>query len=99
MLNLFTPNPKNPQEEVFDTLLQTPNIQIEKITSNGQTSSSWYEQEKDEWVLLIEGEGHLLFENNEELQLKKGEYIFIAKMKKHKVVYTASPTIWLVIYF
>jgi cupin 2 domain-containing protein len=99
MTNLFSTDKATLSEEVFETLLKLPNIHIEKITSNGQTSSQWYESEKEEWVVLIEGEGKLLFDNGEELTLKKGEHLYIAKMKKHKVTYTSSPTIWLAIHF
>ena len=99
MNNLFTPNVQDTNKEVFDTLLQTSQIQIEKITSHGQTSEKWYEQDRDEWVVLIEGEGKLLFEDGSEVRLKKGEHIHIPCMKRHKVTYTSSPAIWLAIYF
>lgn len=100
MQNLFSPNNKNPKEEQFDTLLKTKNIHIEKITSHGQVSEEWYEQERDEWVLLIEGEGWLLFEEEKsEVHLKKGEYTYIPKMKRHKVIHTSSPAIWLAVHF
>jgi len=99
MINLFKPNLSNTKEETFDTILKHPNLHVEKITSFGQTSDKWYEQEKDEWVVLLEGEGTLLFEYEEEVHLKIGEHIFIPKMKKHKVIYTSSPAIWLAIHF
>lgn len=99
MINLFTPNIQDPKSEQFNTLLKTPNIHIEKITSNGQVSSEWYEQDKDEWVVLIEGEGHLFFEDGSEVKLLKGEHLFIPKMQKHKVIYTSSPALWLAVHF
>lgn len=99
MDNLFSADTANKQEEHFSTLLKTENIHIEKIVSNGQTSSKWYEQEKDEWVVLIDGEATLLFYDKSELKLKKGEYVYIPKMKKHKVTYTSSPAIWLAVHF
>jgi len=112
MTNLFTPNTQDPKNEQFDTLLQTASIHIEKITSHGQSSDEWYEQDRNEWVVLIEGEGKLLFketsasqtasacfDDRNEVKLVKGEHIFIPKMKKHKVIYTSSPAIWLAIYF
>jgi len=99
MINLFSAEKANKKEEVFESLLKLPNIQIEKITSNGQSSSTWYESEKNEWVVLIEGEGKLLFENGKEITLKKGEHIHIGKQQKHKVTYTSSPAIWLAIHF
>jgi len=99
MNNIYIPNQSNPKEEQFDTLLQTQNIHIEKITSNGQVSNEWYEQEKDEWVVLIEGEGELLFKDGTKVKLLKGEHIYIPRMKKHKIIYTTSPAIWLAIHF
>ena len=99
MNNIFTPNMQDPSQEIFDTLLQTDSIQIEKITSHGQISNAWYQQNRDEWVILIEGEGRLLFEDGNEVTLKKGEHIHIPRMKKHKVIYTSSPTIWLAVHF
>ena len=100
MLNLFKLNLFNPDEEQFETLLKTQKIHIEKITSNGQISDEWYEQDRDEWVVVLEGEGRLLFEeDNSVIHLNKGEHIYIPKMKRHKVVYTSEPTIWLAIHF
>ncbi len=100
MSNLFEPNASDPNTEQFDTLLKTKNIHIEKITSHGQTSDEWYEQERDEWVVILEGEGKILFEkDNRTVDLIRGEYIHIPKMKRHKVIYTMTPTIWLAIHF
>ncbi|HIC44673.1 MAG TPA: cupin domain-containing protein [Sulfurimonas sp.] len=99
MQNIFTPNTNDLNSEQFDILLEKTNIQIQKITSHGQVSDKWYEQDRDEWVVLIEGEGIVRFEDGKELHLKKGEHLHIPKRQKHKVVYTASPTIWLAIHF
>ena len=98
-MNIFLPNIEDPSIEHFDTLLQTDKLKIEKITSHGQTSSEWYDQDSDEWVVLLEGEATLLFEEDREIPLIKGEYIFIASGVRHKVIYTSSPTIWLAIHF
>lgn len=99
MSNLFEPNSNDPSREQFDTLLQTSTIHIEKITSYGQTSQAWYEQERDEWVVVVEGQGELLFEDGSVKVLAQGDYLHIPKMQKHKVIHTASPTIWLAIHF
>jgi cupin 2 domain-containing protein len=99
MQNLFSPNPNALLKEQFDTLLKTQTLSIEKITSNGQTSSQWYDQDRHEWVVIIEGEGSLLFEDGREIHLKKGEHLYIPKHTKHKVIYSASPTIWLAVHF
>ncbi len=100
MINLFDSNPLSIDDEQFETLLKTQNIHIEKIISNGQVSDGWYKQERDEWVVVLEGEGRLLFEDgNHTVDLLKGEHLHIPRMKKHKVIYTSKPTIWLAIHF
>ncbi len=100
MTNLFEVNSSDTTKEQFDTLLKTKTLHIEKITSNGQVSDEWYEQKRDEWVVVLEGEGSILFEEEKRsVHLVKGEYIHIPKMKKHKVTYTSAPTIWLAIHF
>ncbi|PHR57520.1 MAG: cupin [Arcobacter sp.] len=98
MKNLFTANTNDVNNEQFDTLFQTKNIHIEKITSHGQVSDEWCTSEKDEWIVLVEGEGKLLFEDGRELHLKKGEHLHIQKMQIHKVIYTSTPAIWLAIH-
>jgi cupin 2 domain-containing protein len=99
MTNLFSDKVSDTKVENFETLLKTPSIHIEKIVSNGQVSSQWYESDRDEWVVLIEGEAQLLYENTTEIKLIKGEHLFIPRKQKHKVTYTSSPAIWLAIHF
>jgi len=98
MSNLFSTQVQDKNKEHFEILLKTDHLKIEKIISNGQTSSQWYDQDEDEWVVLIEGEAELLFIDKSRVRLHKGEYLFIPKKKKHKVVYTSSPAIWLAIF-
>ena len=53
--NLFNQIPTDLSEEVFETLAQSSEVKIERIISNGQASpkSGWYDQEKDEWVIVL----------------------------------------------
>ncbi|MFK7907223.1 MAG: hypothetical protein AB8B69_18950, partial [Chitinophagales bacterium] len=48
-----------PKEEFFQPLLQNKNkdVLIERIISTGQITpeNEWYEQAKDEWVVLLQG--------------------------------------------
>ena len=89
-------------KEIFDTLLQNQNIKIERIISYGQTSpdSFWYDQEENEFVLLLEGEAKIEFKDKT-IALKRGDYLLIPKYTKHRVSYTLpnKPTIWLAIFF
>jgi hypothetical protein len=51
-------------DEVVAELLTTLNLRIERIVSTGQASppDGWYDQEWDEWVILLRGGARLQFE-------------------------------------
>ncbi|MCW5200101.1 cupin domain-containing protein, partial [Desulfobulbus sp. F1] len=79
MNNIFTSLPLKLEQESFDVLLKDKNICIERIVSKGHTSpeSGWYDQEENEWVLVLEGAGTILFENGKQVTLNKGDYLHI----------------------
>ncbi len=102
--NIFQlPTPS--KEEIFETLLQKKSVLIERIISTGQITpeNEWYDQEKDEWVVLLQGKATLLFDHKEgdTLQLEAGDFVFIEAKRKHRVIYTSSepPCIWLAVHF
>lgn len=94
---------KNFSEEIFETILTGENIKIERIISNGQTTpeNEWYNQDKNEWVLLIQGEAEILFEIDEKTTLRAGDYLLIPAHKRHRVTFTSCnpPCIWLAVFF
>ena len=64
--NLFQlPNPLPPTEELFTPLLEHENLRIERIVSKGQTTppGQWYDQDQDEWVILLQGQATLIYGN------------------------------------
>lgn len=89
-------------KEWFETLASGENLILERIVSHGQTTpdGQWYDQELDEWVVLIQGEATLEFQDEEVMALHKGDYLFIPAHKKHRVSFTSStpPCIWLAIH-
>ncbi len=91
------------EKEVFQALFEKRNIQIERILSNGQRSprTGYYDQEKDEWVILLAGKAGIEFKEQEIIHLRKGDYLLIKAHQKHRVVYTSQhpPCIWLAIHF
>lgn len=102
--NLFTNLPSlSLDNEEFKTLLESDKIKIERIVSTGQNSPEdfWYEQEQNEWVIVLDGEAILSFENEDDVILKKGDFINIPSYKKHRVKSTIknSYTIWLAIFY
>ena len=104
MKNLFASLPADLENEHFDELLQTKNIRIERIVSKGHISpeTGWYDQEEHEWVLVLEGAGTLLFaEDNRQVTLRKGDYLYIPAHTKHKVIWMEPEalTVWLAVHY
>jgi len=91
------------QNEVFDILCNSNSVRIERIISSGQVtpSGSWYNQELNEWVLLIRGTAVLEFENSGEVRLSDGDYLTIPSGIKHRVTYTSTnpSCIWLAVHY
>lgn len=102
-MNLFHVKSDLPDEEIFDQLYQNENIRIERIISCGQCSPPefWYEQEDDEWVLLLQGEAVISYRNHEKVLMKTGDYLLIPAGIAHRVEMTSAdpPCIWLAIFF
>lgn len=103
MPNLFTDIPAVLPDELFEIIASTPNIKIERIVSRGHTTpeGEWYNQDWNEWVVLLQGTARLLFEDGEEVKLQVGDYRLIAAHEKHRVTYTApdEDTVWLAVHF
>lgn len=104
MGSLFEGIPNQLPEEIFDTLFSKDNIKIERIVSRGHASPEgfWYDQEKDEFVLVVQGRAGLRIENeNNIIILKAGDYLNIAAHVKHRIEWTESTceTIWLAVHY
>lgn len=89
-------------EEFFEPLLPDKGVLIEKIVSAGQTSPPdfWYDQERDEWVAVLQGEAVLQWETGGEQRLLPGDWLCIPAHKRHRVAYTSCepPCIWLAVH-
>jgi cupin 2 domain-containing protein len=102
--NIFANLPDASSSEVFQTLAENGAVRIERIISHGQATpeGEWFDQELDEWVLLLSGSAKIFFENNvSPLRMKPGDYIMIAARQRHRVVWTDSKvqTVWLAVHF
>ena len=93
---------KTKGEESFETLLESDKVLMEKITTHGELKSpgKWYDQKKDEWVMLIQGKATLEFAHNHNIELNKGDYLMIPAFVKHRIIKTSkSPDcIWLALH-
>ena len=101
--NLFAGLPSSSAQERFDDLLSLPGVRIERIVSTGQATAAgeWYDQEQDEWVVLLRGRAGLRFEDETaEHELAPGAWLFIKAHRRHRVMWTAAgeTTVWLAIH-
>ena len=95
------------QDEHFINLLKSDNIKIQRIVSTGQKSDDnfWYDQDENEWVIVLEGKAILSVEEKNckivKHILNKGDYINLASHTKHRIDYTdkKNKTIWLAIFY
>jgi len=91
-------------EEVTQTLLERPGLRIERIVSTGQATpeGQWYDQDTDEWVLVVQGSARLRIEGErEDRELSEGDWILLPAHCRHRVTWTRAepPTVWLAIHF
>jgi cupin 2 domain-containing protein len=103
VINLFRDLPPRADEEVFTELLAREGVRIERIVSTGQSTPADkpYDQDHDEWVLLLAGSAGLWIEGEGERDLRPGDHVLIAAHRRHHVTRTAKgePTIWLAVHF
>lgn len=101
--NLFSPLPGDLCEEHFEQLAGSGGVRIERIVSLGHASpeEGWYDQEEQEWVVLLDGSATLLFEEGGEVGLRPGDYLAIPAHCRHKVLRTDPdrPTVWLAVFW
>jgi cupin 2 domain-containing protein len=101
--SLYDDIPDRSPEEVIDSLLSSGAVRIERIVSFGQASPEgfWYDQEENEWVVLLEGFATLGFDNGSTVDLVPGDYLNIAAGCRHRVERTASDgrTVWLAVFY
>ena len=100
MANLFDDVAADFAVERFDLLLARPEVRIERIVSTGQAAGGWYDQDWDEWVLLVEGSAGLEIAGKAVRRLDRGDHLLIAAGVRHRVAWTDSdrPTIWLAVH-
>jgi cupin 2 domain-containing protein len=101
--NLFVDIPREMPEEIVGEILRTDAFRIERIVSRGQASPPgfWYDQERDEWVLLVKGSASLRFDDGREIALAPGDHLLIPRRVRHRVERTDpdGETVWLAVHF
>lgn len=102
--NLFDGIPAMLADELFTPLVDAPGLKVERIVSQGQGAATddWYDQPWTEWVVLLQGEARLLFEQGQQVKtLRPGDYVSIPAHCRHKVIWTPADqqTVWLAVHY
>jgi len=101
--NLFKTIPRDLPEELYETLCRSNDVRIERIVSKGHKSAEgfWYDQDENEFVVLLKGKARLLFEGGETLDLEAGDYLDIKAHVRHRVEWTSSEeeAVWLAVFY
>ena len=101
--NLHDDWPGELPEEAFRTLLSAPRVRIERIISKGHASPEgfWYDQDQDEWVIVLRGSARLRLEGEEPLLMTAGSFINIPAHRRHRVEWTSETeeTVWLAVHY
>jgi len=88
--------------EVTESILHGESFRLERIISCGHATApgAWYDQEWDEWVAVLQGEGTIAYADGRCVDIRRGEWEFIASHTRHRVVRTSSdpPCIWLALH-
>jgi cupin 2 domain-containing protein len=96
---LSTPHP----DELLEILWAADGVRIERIVSHGHVTppGQWYDQDTDEWVVLLSGAARLCIEGCDELiEMRPGDYVLLPAHLRHRVDWT-NPTcdsVWLAVH-
>lgn len=85
--------------ETTDVLACGGRFRLEHIRSGAHASPPgfWYEQDGDEWAVVIAGAACLEFEGGTRV-LRAGEALFIPGGLRHRVAWSAPGTAWLALH-
>ncbi|XZG68774.1 AhpC/TSA family protein [Chitinibacteraceae bacterium HSL-7] len=101
--NLLAHLPDHPVHEVFEDIVHAPGVRIERIVSYGHTTPEheWYDQSEHEWVMVLEGEAIVQFDDGRRYPLAAGDHLAIPAHQRHRVAWTPPDTltIWLAVFY
>lgn len=101
--NIYENIPAILPEELFERLIERENLEIERIISRGHATAEgqWYDQNRDEWVLLLTGGAIIRYEDGNTVTMKSGDFVNIPAHRRHRVEWTPpdATTIWLAIHY
>ena len=102
--NIYDDMPAEAAGEAVSTLLRTGALRLERIVSTGQATpmGEWYDQDEDEWVLVLRGSAGLRLAGEDAVRvMRAGDYFCIPAHARHRVEWTDAdePTVWLALHY
>lgn len=99
--NIFKNIPASMHSEITEILALKGSVRFERIVSTGQVSPEgfFYDQDEDEFVIVVKGKSVMSFSNGSKITLNEGDYFNIPKGLKHRVDFTENPTVWLAVFY
>lgn len=79
-------------------------LRIERIVSRGHSSpdKGWYDQEQDEFVILLSGRARLRYKKDgNTIEMNTGDYLLIPAGLQHRVEWTDPEVdcVWLAVFY
>jgi cupin 2 domain-containing protein len=101
--NLFDDLPDRLPGERVDVIVDAPGVRIERIVSTGQMTppGEWYDQDADEWVVVLRGHARVRLEGEPDARdLYPGDHLLLRAHVRHRVEWTddSGPTVWLAVH-
>ena len=101
--NIFSLIPENIEGETFQELVKSPDCRIERIISSkeNQFDRSWYDQDEDEFVILLQGSAKLEFVSQKYVELCSGDFLHIKAHERHRLLEVSKEvdSVWLAFFF
>lgn len=102
--NIFKGIPTRIPDEILEVIVDNGTVRIERILSCGQATpeGEWYDQDRNEWVMVLKGSAGIIFEGDKEaVTLAPGDHLHIAAHRRHRVTRTddKQPTVWLAVHY
>lgn len=102
--NIFRPFDVHPEDEVLERIAAGPDFLFERIVSFGHATPPgiWYDQPRDEWVVLLTGAARLRFElSDQTVEIGPGDAVLIPAHCRHRVEWTqpGRESVWLALHY
>jgi cupin 2 domain-containing protein len=95
--NIFEDADAPAKGELFLEILRHKNVRIERIVSSDELPEKIYNQEHDEWVMILEG-GARLDVDGKRVCLSRGDWLLLKSGIPHRILSTMRGTVWLAVH-